>query len=129
MKNKEIFLIDLKDILRAVLVALLFSLLFVLLFALVVRWADLDEKIIVPVNYSIKFLALALGVLIGFKNSKNGILKGVISGLVFMLLSFLIFSAMKGFKDINFNWLDLAFLPVGGAILGVIKVNLPERRK
>ena len=63
------------------------------------------------------------------KNRKNGILKGAIVGLIFILLTFLIFSAMNGFKDVKFNWLDLAFLPLGGAIIGVIRVNLPERRK
>ena len=129
MKNKEIFVLDLKDTIRGVLLSLLFSLLLVLVFALIIRWADLDEKTIVPVNYAIKFLSLFLGVMIGFKNRKNGILKGAIVGLIFILLTFLIFSAMNGFKDVKFNWLDLAFLPLGGAIIGVIRVNLPERRK
>ena len=129
MKNKENFVLDLKDTIRGVLLSLLFSLLLVLVFALIIRWADLDEKTIVPVNYAIKFLSLFLGVMIGFKNRKNGILKGAIVGLIFMLLTFLIFSAMNGFKDVKFNWLDLAFLPIGGAIIGVIRVNLPERRK
>ena len=128
MKNKENFVVDLKDTLRAVLLSLLFSLLLILIFALIIRWADLDEKTIVPVNYAIKFLSLSLGVLIGFKNRKNGILKGVITGLIFMLLTFLIFSGMNGFKDINFNWLDLIFIPIGGAIVGVIKVNIPTRK-
>ena len=129
MKNKEIFVLDLKDTIRGMLLSLLFSLLLVLVFALIIRWADLDEKTIIPVNYAIKFLSLFLGVMIGFKNRKNGILKGAIVGLIFILLTFLIFSAMNGFKDVKFNWLDLAFLPLGGAIIGVIRVNLPERRK
>ena len=129
MKNKENFVLDLKDCVRAVLVSLLFSLLFVLIFALIIRWADLDEKTIVPVNYGIKFLSLILGILLGFKNRKNGILKGVIVGLLFMLLTFLIFSTMNGFKDTKFNWVDLICMPIGGAILGVIRVNLPAWRK
>ncbi|MBR2334454.1 MAG: TIGR04086 family membrane protein [Clostridia bacterium] len=129
MKNKENFVLDLKDTIRGVLLSLLFSLLLVLVFALIIRWADLDEKTIIPVNYAIKFLSLFLGVMIGFKNRKNGILKGAIVGLIFILLTFLIFSAMNGFKDVKFNWLDLAFSPLGGAIIGVIRVNLPERRK
>ena len=129
MKNKENFVLDLKDTLRAVLLSLLFSLLFVLIFALAIRWADLDEKVIACVNYGIKFSSIILGILIGFKNGKNGILKGVITGLIFMLLTFFIFSAMNSFKDIKFNWLDLIFLPIGGGIMGIIKVNLPSKRK
>ena len=128
MKNKENFVVDLKDTIGALLVSLLCSLLFVLIFALVIRWADLDEKTIVPVNYAIKFLSLILGVFIGFKHRKNGVLKGVVVGLVFMLLTLFIFSAMNGFQDINFNWIDLIFLPIGGGIIGAIKVNLPSRK-
>ena len=124
MKNKENFVISLKDILGATLISLLSSLLFVLLFALIIRWADLDEKVIVPVNYAIKFLSIFLGVMIMFKDNKNGILKGLIAGAVFMLLSFLIFNAMDGFKSVNFNWIDLIFIPAGGAISGIVKVNL-----
>ena len=129
MKNKENFVISLKDVLGATLISLLSSLLFVLLFALIIRWADLDEKVIVPVNYAIKFLSIFLGVMIMFKDNKNGILKGLIAGAVFMLLSFLIFNAMDGFKSVNFNWIDLIFIPAGGAISGIIKVNIPSRRK
>ena len=124
MKNKENFVVSLKDVLGATLISLLFSLLFVLIFALVIRWADLDEKVIVPVNYGIKFASLFLGVMIMFKDNKNGILKGLITGLLFMLLTFLIFNAMDGFKSVNFNWIDMIFLPIGGAITGIVKVNL-----
>ena len=99
MKNKENFVVDLKDTIGAVLVSLLCSLLFVLVFALIIRWADLEEKVIVPVNYAIKFSSLILGVLIGFKNKKNGVLKGVIVGLVFMLLTFFIFATRWRFSS------------------------------
>ncbi len=128
MKNKENFVLDLKDLLKATLLSLLFSLIFVLIFALIIRWASVPDNVIVPVNYVIKFLSLLLGAMIGFKNRKNGILKGAILGLLFMLLTFVVFQAMDGFKDIRFNWIDLICLPIGGAILGVIKVNLPTKR-
>ena len=128
MKNKENFVVSLKDVLGATLISLLFSLLFVLIFALAIRWADLDEKVIVPVNYDIKFLSLFLGVMIMFKDNKNGILKGLITGLLFMLLTFLIFNAMDGFKSVNFNWIDMIFLPIGGAIAGIIRVNIPSKK-
>jgi putative membrane protein (TIGR04086 family) len=128
MKNKENLILDLKDLLRGVLVALLFSLAFVLLFALIIRWADVGENGIVIGNYVIKFLSLALGILIGFKHHKNGILKGAIVGLTFMLVTFLIFGAMSAFVGVTFNWIDLVALTLGGAILGVIRVNLRTKK-
>ncbi len=124
MKNKENFVLDLKDTLRSVLVAIISALAFVLIFALILRWASLPDTVITPVNYVIKFLSLLLGIMIGFKHRKNGILKGAIVGLTFMLLSWLIFTAMDGFKSVNFRPLDLVFLTLGGGIMGVIKVNL-----
>lgn len=128
MKNKENLILDLKDLLRGVLVALLFSLAFVLLFALIIRWADIGENGIVIGNYVIKFLSLAIGILIGFKHHKNGILKGAIVGLTFMLVTFLIFGAMSAFVGVAFNWIDLVALTLGGAILGVIRVNLRTKK-
>ncbi len=128
MKNKENFVTDVKDVLKATLLALLFSLIFVLIFALIIRWTNVSGNVIAPVNYVIKFLSLLIGVFVGFKNRKNGILKGGIVGIAFMILSFILFQAMDGFKDVNFNWLDLIFLPIGGAILGIIKVNLPTKK-
>ena len=124
MKNKENFVLDLKDTLRSVLVAIISALLFVLIFALILRWASLPDTVITPVNYVIKFLSLLLGIMIGLKHRKNGILKGAIVGLTFMILSWLIFTAMDGFKSVNFRPLDLFFLTLGGGIMGVIKVNL-----
>ena len=111
MKNKENFVLDLKDTLRSVLVAIISALAFVLIFALILRWASLPDTVITPVNYVIKFLSLLLGIMIGFKHRKNGILKGAIVGLTFMLLSWLIFTAMDGFKSVNFRPLDLVFHP------------------
>lgn len=127
MKNSENFKSDSFDIIKSVLIATLFSLGFILLFALVVRWASLDNTVIVPVNYAIKILSVLLGVLIGYRK-QNGILKGAITGLIYTLLTFLIFACLDGFKTVDFNWLDLVFLPIAGGISGVISVNLRPRK-
>lgn len=128
MKNSENFKQDLFDIVKCVPVSLLFSLGFILLFALIVRWASLDGKVITPVNYAIKILSVLSGVLIGFKGKQNGILKGAISGFLYTLLSYLIFACLDGFKSVDFNWLDLVFVPIAGGISGVIAVNLKPKR-
>ncbi len=128
MKNSENFKQDLFDVVKCVPVSLLFSLGFILLFALIVRWASLDGKVITPVNYAIKILSVLSGVLIGFKGKQNGILKGAISGFLYTLLSYLIFACLDGFKSVDFNWLDLVFVPIAGGISGVIAVNLKPKR-
>ena len=119
---------DVTDVLKAVLFATLISLALVLVFAIVIRFADVKTSVIMPVNIAIKILSLLIGVMLGFKNPQNGLVKGAISGLVYMLLTFLIFSALDGFKDVAFSWIDLITLPVAGAISGIITVNLKSRR-
>ena len=119
---------DVTDVLKAVLFATLISLALVLIFAIVIRVANVENKVIMPVNVAIKILSLLVGVLLAFKNPQNGLVKGAISGLLYMLFTFLIFSALNGFKDVTFSWIDLITLPVAGAISGIIKVNLKSRK-
>lgn len=119
---------DVTDVLKAVLFATLISLALVLIFAIVIRFANVENKVIMPVNVAIKILSLLAGVLLALKNPQNGLVKGAISGLLYMLFTFLIFSALNGFKDVTFSWIDLITLPVAGAISGIIKVNLKSRK-
>ncbi|HBW05522.1 MAG TPA: TIGR04086 family membrane protein [Clostridiales bacterium] len=119
---------DVTDVLKAVLFATLISLALVLIFAIVIRFANVENKVIMPVNVTIKILSLFAGVLLAFKNPQNGLVKGAISGLVYMLFTFLIFSALNGFKDVTFSWIDLITLPVAGAISGIIAVNIKARK-
>ncbi len=119
---------DITDVLKAVLFATLISLALVLIFAIVIRFANVENKVIMPVNIAIKILSLLVGILLAFKNPQNGLVKGAISGLAYMLFTFLIFSALSGFKDVTFSWIDLITLPVVGAISGIIAVNLKARK-
>ena len=120
--------IDVADVLKTVLFATLISLGFVLIFAIIVRFASVPNDVILPVNIAIKILSVFLGVLISFKNAQNGLLKGAISGLLYMLFTFLICSALTWFKDVKFSWIDLVTLPVAGAISGIIAVNVRARK-
>lgn len=127
MKNNENLKVEVADVLKAVLFATLISLGLVLIFAMIIKFASLDSNIIMPVNIAIKIVSLFLGIIIGFKNPRNGLLKGVITGLVYMLFTFLIFSALNAFKDVKFSWIDLITLPIAGGISGIIAVNVKHR--
>ncbi len=128
MRNSENVKKDIFDIVKAVLISTLFALAFVLVFALIIRWANVDDSAIMPVNIVIKLVSIVIGVAIGFKNPQNGILKGAATGLFFMLLTLLIFASLNGFKDVGFNWVDLISLPIAGGIAGIITVNLKHAK-
>ena len=120
---------DVLDVLKAVLFSTLLSLALVLVFAIVLKFTSLPSAAIMPVNIAIKLLSVFLGCIIGFKNKQNGILKGAILGLVYMLLTFFIFAALNGFKDIKFSWIDLITLPIAGALSGIVAVNLKSKKQ
>ena len=120
---------DVLDVLKSTLFATLISLALVLVFAIVLKFTSLPSAVIMPVNIVIKLLSLFVGILLGFKNKQNGILKGAITGLVFMLLTFFIFAALNAFKDVKFSWIDLITLPIAGALSGIAAVNIRPRKQ
>lgn len=128
MRNSENLKKDSFDVVKIVLIALLFTLAAVLIFALIIKWASLSDAVILPVNYIIKICALLLGCILGIKHTQNGIIKGAIGGLLYVLFSFLIFAALDGFKSSSFNWIDLICLTVAGGIGGIITVNVKSRK-
>ena len=120
---------DVTDVLKAVLFATLISLALVLIFAIVIRFANVENKVIMPVNIAIKILSLLIGVMIAFKNPQNGLVKGAIAGLLYMLFTFLVFAALTGFKDVKFSWIDLVTLPLTGALSGIVAVNVKSKKE
>lgn len=120
---------DMLDILKAVLFSTLISLGLVLVFAIIIKYASLPNGVILPVNIAIKIVSVLVGTLIGFKQAQNGLLKGAISGLIYMLFTFFIFAALSGFKDVKFSWIDLITLPIVGAISGIVAVNIKAHRR
>jgi len=128
MEKTSDFKGELLDVLKAVLFSTLISLGLILIFAVIIKFASLPNNVIMPVNIAIKIISVLAGTLIGFKRASNGLLKGAITGLVYMLFTFFIFAALSGFKDVKFSWIDLVTLPVAGAISGIIAVNIRGRK-
>ena len=120
---------DVLDVLKAVLFGALIALALVLIFARVLKFTSLPARAIMPVNIVIKLVSIFVGIILGFKNKQNGILKGAIAGLVFMLLTFFIFAALNAFKDVKFSWIDLITLPIAGALSGIVAVNIKSKKQ
>lgn len=127
-KTKNIKL-DVSDVLKTVLFSTLISLGAVLIFAIIVRFASVPSKVILPVNIAIKIISVFVGALISFKNTQNGLVKGAIAGLLYMLFTFLVFGALTGFKDVKFSWIDLVTLPLAGALSGIVAVNVKSKKE
>ena len=111
-------------IVKGVALALAFSFLAVVVFASILQIAPLPDKIIYPVNQTVKAVAIALGALV-FVRGERGLLQGLAIGALFTALSYLSFSALGG--DFSLSWLIFAELALAlfiGGVSGAIAVNL-----
>lgn len=111
-----------KSICKGVLIAVVLTLLFILGFALVVQLAGLNSNVITPVMQVVKVICIFVAVAIAIKPAKSkGWLYGALVGLLYMILTFLIFSLIDGKFSIGLNALsDLLFQSLVGLVSGVM---------
>ncbi len=115
-------------VLKGVTVGLCVALVGILIFAFLLRFTSISDKLISPVNQVIKGVSIFLGVFIGMKKFREmGLLTGLLIGLGFTLVAFLVFSILDGafvFDKTLLN--DTIFGTIIGAICGIICVNIKK---
>ena len=109
-------------VLKGVISAIFLSLVGILVFALVIKLAGLVSGLIRPINQVIKGVSIFVGTFIGIRGKKEkALVKGILIGLSYTILSFIIFSVLNGSFAINKSLLfDVLFLSLMGAISGMI---------
>ena len=119
------------DIIKTVIIAILVSMVLVLVFSLIVKSTDIGEDTIGYVNLGIKIVSILIGTLLGFKRGASaGWLKGLLSGVLYVVTSFLVFAVIKGnFSTEGLGWLDFLTGGVVGLLSGVIAVNAKKEVK
>jgi len=117
-KDNNIFL----GIAKGTFWAISVSLISVLIFAFIIKFTSISESAISPINQGIKILSIFIGTLILSKKiNSNGWLWGLILGISYTLLAFLIFSILNGQLAISINLLnDTVFGGIIGLISGII---------
>lgn len=100
----------------------------ILLFAFVLRFTNVPDSIITPVNQVIKGISIFFGVFFGLKKQKKmGIVYGFLIGLLFIVVAFFVFSLLDGTLVFDKTFLnDIVFGSIIGAICGIICVNLKK---
>lgn len=113
---------------KGVAVGLCVSLVGILLFAFILRFTSISDKVIAPVNQVIKGVSIFLGVFVGLRKHKQlGLLNGILIGLLFTIVAFLVFSILDGAFCFDRTLLnDIVFGSIIGAICGIICVNLKK---
>lgn len=117
------------DILKSLLLTVAFSLVFVLIFAVVIKFVDIGDEIIMPVNEVLKSLSVLFGMLFGIKSPCKGALKGGLVGALFCVVSYLLFGIINTDFSVDLMQLiDSAIMIVMGIVSGIIAVNVKEKR-
>ncbi len=114
------------EMLKALIIALIISLVAVLIMAFFIKVFNIPTSAISIINQIIKGLSILIAALIAFTLPKNGWLRGIIFGILYSLLTFVVFSLLDedGFK-IGLSLLnDVSLGAVTGLISGIITVNL-----
>ena len=113
---------------KGTLLALCTSLVLVLVFAFLLKFTNISDSAIAPVNQVIKGVSIFLGVFIGLRKCKElGLVSGFLIGFIYTLVAFLLFSILSGSFTFDLSLLtDAVFGAVIGAICGIISVNIKK---
>ena len=113
---------------KGVFASLCVSLIGILIFAVVLKFFDMSDLTIKIVNQVIKVISVAVGVIVSLKGDKQkGILKGLLVGLLYTVLSYLVFSLLvANFEFSKTIIFDSLFLTLAGIIFGVVFVNIKK---
>ena len=110
---------------KALVLALVFTLAFILIFALVMQWCNVPTAWVTPINQVIKGVSLLLACLIAFRGTSNGWRKGLVLGDIYIIVAWVLFSALSGEWEIGWSVLiDLATGGMMGLLSGAIAVNV-----
>ena len=113
---------------KGTLTALCISLVLVLIFAFLLKFTNIPESTIKPINQVIKGVSVFVGVFLGMKKAKElGLVSGLLIGIFHTIFAFLVFSILGGSFSLDLTLLtDIVFGAIIGAICGIICVNLKK---
>ena len=110
------------------LIALCISLILVLVFAFLLKFTNIPDSIIYPINQVIKGVSVFIGVFVSLRKSKElGLVSGLLIGFIYTFIAFLAFSILGRNFSFDLTLLtDVVFGAIIGAICGIICVNIKK---
>lgn len=121
---------DFFEIFKGVIFSLIISVLTVIVFAIIVKFANLSSKTVEIVNIALKIISILTGTLLAVGSGRQGLFKGGIIGLLFVLVSYLVFSLINGSFSVNpLTAFDVIFCLVAGLLSGVFAVNVRKGKE
>ena len=128
-KLKMINWSDVVAVLKACLIGIVATLIGVVVLAVVLKFADLPTKYVSYINDIIKILSLFVVIwIISRRTNGKLLIKAVFAGVVYSLLTLIIFSALNGGVQFDASIIyDLLFAVISSVIITII-LNLISRK-
>lgn len=116
------------SVLKGTLIALSCTLVLILIFAFIIRTITISDGLIKPINQIIKCVSILIGTFCALRKKREmGLIKGLFIGLLFTIVSFVVFSILDGNFDFNKTLInDFFFSGVIGSICGIIAVSVKK---
>jgi len=118
------------EIVKAVIMAVIISLAGILILAFLIRALNIATEVLPIINQVIKGVAIFVSCLFALRLPKNGWVRGIVVGLVYVLLAFVIFSLLNNATfQMGLNVLnDIALGAVSGLISGIVATLIRKRK-
>ena len=128
-KLKKINLTTIINVLKASLVGVVVSILLVLLFAFILKFVDLNSGTISLVDQIIKVLSVFIAiVMLNKANDESLLLKGILVGAVYSIITFIVFSILNGGFNVGLGVLtDIAFSALVGGVSAIL-LNIVKKK-
>lgn len=113
---------------KSLFISLIITFGLIILFAFIIKWVDLPDSYITPVNLVIKALSVFIGAMVLTRGGQKGLVNGLLFALVYTLVSFTIFSLLAKSFSLELGLVvDFGFNAVVGAIGGIVGVNIKRK--
>ena len=116
-------------LLGGTLLSISMTLVLILVFALFIRFFDISNNLIFPINQVIKVISLFFGIsMVVRKLNTNGLKNGIILAFTYYIFNYLIFSILQGNFSFGLgNLYDAILTTIIGGLIGIILVNLRKK--
>ncbi len=116
------------ELTKGTIFSLIISMILIIVFAIIIRFVNIPDSTIIPINQVIKGVSILVGTIIALRGSTKGFLKGLIIGILYAILSYIVFSILSGTLTFGITTItDILFGAVLGAISGLIAVNIGKK--
>ncbi|MCI8458104.1 MAG: TIGR04086 family membrane protein [Clostridia bacterium] len=109
------------EVIKALIIAVILSLVLVLLAAFALKLFNIKDGVIPVINQVIKGVSILVGCLAAVRHKQNTWLKGIVIGILYIALAFVIFSLLDGEFSFGLHILnDVVLGSITGLVSGIL---------